>query len=155
MQGEESHEAEGYASSYILAVAEQFIQIGLFAVIALVLVRKLSGFPKQRRADIIEPVVFFFLALVYFVLACVCISEANAYLNDLNKNAELYENFVALTSAPVAVLACATLNLVVGVGSRIPLFRRKKEQGNAEAQAPAETEAPVTAPENIAEPAEE
>ncbi len=148
-------EAEGYISSYALAITEQFVQIGLFAMIALVLVRKLSGFPKQKKTDIVEPIVFFFLALVYLILACVCISEANYYINGLNKDAEIYRDFVILASAPVAVLACATLNLIVGVGSRIPLFRRKKEQNNAQAQTPAEAEEPVTASESIAEPAEE
>lgn len=147
---------EGYASSYILAVAEQFIQIGLFAVIALMLVRKLSGFPKQKKTDIVEPVVFFFLALLYLVLACVCFSEANHYINGLSKNADM--NFVMLASAPVAVLACATLNLIVGVGSRIPLFRRKKEQNaqpEAQPQMPESAEEPVSVTESVAEPNEE
>lgn len=154
-------EVDGYASSYGLAATLQFVQIAVIVAIAVVLIQKISHYPNQKRTGMIESVVLCVLTLVYFILTCVCISEANYFLNEINLNATSYHDYITLLSAPIALLVTAALNAAVAVLNKVVLswekLTAKKAQPQAEEPATAETPVPAEEPAPVAtgEPTEE
>ncbi|MDE5548199.1 MAG: hypothetical protein K2J30_04320, partial [Clostridia bacterium] len=141
-------QVDGFASSYILSIAEQFLQIGVIVAIAIVLIQKISHYPSKKKTGMVESIVFAALTLVYFVLACVCISEANYYLNEMS-GATTYVDYVTLLSAPIALLVTALLNVAVAVLNKVVLNWDKltAKKAKPQAEAPVVTEEPVAAEE--------
>ncbi len=155
-------EIDGYASAYGLSATLQFLQIGVIAAIAVVLIQKISHYPNQKRTGMVESIVLCGLTLVYFILTCVCISEANYYLNELTTDASMYHDYLTLLSAPIALLVTAILNVAVSVLNKVVLswekLTAKKEKPQAEAPVITEEPAVVTdepAPVETTEPTEE